>query len=127
MTALEDFVQGSGALKAVVARADGTVLEAVGVKSGDREVLPKSASIAFRLGKVLEQYGGMGGLSSVWIQFEGGLFLTKELGGDVLLMVLTGPGASVGMVRYHINRFLGDLVREYGGTDEDQAQEEAEG
>ncbi|HID11459.1 MAG TPA: hypothetical protein EYP17_09200 [Candidatus Latescibacteria bacterium] len=120
MSTLADFVQESGALKAVVARTDGTVLDAVGVRPGDREVLPRAASIALRLGKVVEQYEGMGAFSGIWMQFEEGLLLVQELGEEVFLIALAGPGASVGMVRYHINRVLPELARAYGEVPKEQ-------
>jgi len=120
MSTLAEFVQESGMLKAVVARTDGTVLDAAGVRPGDREVLPRAASIALRLGKVVEQYEGMGTLSGVWIQYEEGLLLVQELGKEVFLIALAGPGASVGMVRYHVNRALPDLVRAYGEAPQEQ-------
>ncbi|RKY64924.1 MAG: hypothetical protein DRP99_01190 [Candidatus Latescibacterota bacterium] len=116
---LADFVQESGTLKAVVARTDGEVLDAVGIRPGDREVLPKAASIALRLGKVLEQYEGVGSFSTVWIQFEEGSFLIQWLTDRVFLIALAGPKGSVGMVPHHMNRALPDLAREYGeGQDE---------
>ena len=124
---MADFVQESRTLKAVVARADGTVLDAVGVRPGDREVLPKAASIALRLGKVLEQYEGVGSFSTVWIQFDEGLFLIQGLSDRVFLIALAGPKVSVGMVRHHMNRALPDLVREYGERQDEVAPLEGKG
>lgn len=101
---LDDILKIDGVYGALIIRRDCTVVTTAGYLELDTDGISASITLLIAESEIIADRIQNGILSLIFLEFENRLLVIQEIDHDRFMVIITGPGANLGQISYHLKK-----------------------